>query len=113
MDTHDEAMDLDIPHAGEEVDQPMPGAAAEEEKEAEGKGAEHRASADVGARAKDAQHDPEEEKERDDREAPLAVEDLAAEEPAKNLLCPERVVEDRALVVLSTRSPLAVSNKRH
>ena len=60
-----------------------------------------------------AQHDPEEEKERDDREAPLAVEDLAAEEPAKNLLCPERVVEDRALVVLSTRSPLAVSNKRH
>ena len=39
MDAHDEAMDLDVTHPGEEIDQPMPGASAEEEKEAEGEGA--------------------------------------------------------------------------
>src|SRR6266566_4542403 len=113
MDAHDEAMDLDVAHPGEEIDHPMPRTTAEEEKEAEGEGAEQRASADVGARAKDAHHDPEKEEHRDDREAALTVEDLAGEEPAEDLLRAERVVEDRAFVVLRACCPLRVDDQRH
>src|SRR5436309_10157932 len=105
MDAHDEAVDLDVAHAGQEIDQPMPSATAEEEKEAEGKRAEQPASAHIGARAKDAHHDSEKEEHRDDRKVALTVEDLAGEEPAENLLGAERVVEDRAFVVLRARRP--------
>src|SRR5581483_10706059 len=98
LDAGDEAVDLDVAEAGQQVEERPEGGPPEEEEQAEREGAEERPCAQVRPCPRRADERAEEDERGDDRSA-AAVEEPAGEEPAEHLARAERVGEIRAVVV--------------
>jgi hypothetical protein len=110
VDSHYEAVDLDIAEPRKDVQHPAPGRTPEEEQEAQREGAQERPGAQVSTSTGDAAYGADEEQNREDRE-PAVVEEVAREEPAKDLARTVGVVEDRARVDLAPGRPLRVADQ--
>src|SRR4051794_165565 len=105
-------MDLDVAEAGQEVEHRPQRGPPEEEEQAQREGTEERPRPRVTARTRGAEDGAGVEEQRHDREAAV-VEEPSREEPAEHLPGTVGVVEERPLVVLAPRRPLAVADEWH